>query len=109
MIDYVKLGAAAAEYRDRCRQVDAMMAEAREQVVRDAFAALLRGDTAERDRLCRGAERLPEAAWKAKREIGLRIGERLGIDRDARRRRSGGWRGGTVERATALFAGLRKV
>lgn len=71
-----------AEFERQCAALDEQVAAAQQKGLRDAYAALVRGDTAERDRICRALARLPEATRKAKLEIGLRIGEELGISRE---------------------------
>lgn len=82
MTNMLLLRAAAADFTRQCDALDEQCAAAEKKGMQDAFAALLRGDTAERDRIIAAIRRLPEATAKAKLEIGLRIGERIGLDRD---------------------------
>jgi hypothetical protein len=81
-IELGMLKAAEREFNVACDEVDRRTQATMDEGLRAAGAALLRGDLAERDRICDRLQRLPKAATEAKREIGLRIGERLGMDRD---------------------------
>jgi hypothetical protein len=76
------LKAATEDYLARCAEVDALTDRLQSEALRNAWQALLRGDRAERDRICRAAMELPEKARAAKLEIGLRIGERIGVSRE---------------------------
>lgn len=82
-MDYVKLGMMKAEFEVACSEIDNRLSEAKHGLMQDAYQAVLRGDLAERDRLCNEKwDKAEDARKKAKTEAWLRIGEKHGIGRD---------------------------
>lgn len=72
----------AAEFKRACQRIDTLANDAANGSVRDAFQALLAGNTAERDRLCDLAKRAEDARAKSKIEAWYKIGEKHGISRE---------------------------
>lgn len=82
MLDYVVLGMMKAEFEEACRIIDSRADGAEKNILRDAWDALLDGDTLERDRVLAKHGDITDARNKAKMEAWLRIGEKHGISRD---------------------------
>ena len=83
--DPIKAGrmkAALAEMTEAFAEVDRLAADKQRQGMRRAVEAIMAGKYAERDQICAGLLDLPKLTAAAKKEIGLRIGESVGLDRD---------------------------
>lgn len=83
-MDDPRLVRAKALFEQAVAAIDKRAEDLAAKMMQDAYAALLRGDTAERDRLCSrdAQEALRKSAEAAKTEAWARAGEAVGMDGD---------------------------